>query len=79
MRSNQYDIGWPYFFSMAGKNAARSPELVAMVRAYVLAPHRSSTHVPIEAVCTQLEHDLLTAVGDPDPPRLPEPVDGYLW
>lgn len=37
------------------------------------------TDVPIEAVCTQLEHDLLSAVGDPDPPRLLEPVDGYLW
>jgi putative membrane protein len=37
------------------------------------------TDVPIDAICTQIEHDVLTAIGDPDPPRLLEPLDGYLW
>ena len=37
------------------------------------------TDVPIETVCTQLEHDVLTVVGHRTPPRLLEPVDGYLW
>ncbi|MGE0730140.1 MAG: bestrophin family ion channel [Acidimicrobiia bacterium] len=37
------------------------------------------TDVPIDAVCTQLEHDVLTAIGHPDPPRPLAPVDGYLW
>ncbi len=37
------------------------------------------TDVPIDAVCTQLEHDVLTAIGHPNPPRPLEPVDGYLW
>lgn len=37
------------------------------------------TDVPIDAICTQLEHDVLTAIGDPDPPTPLQPVDGYLW
>jgi putative membrane protein len=37
------------------------------------------TDVPIDAICTQLEHDVLTAIGHPDSPRLLQPVDGYLW
>jgi putative membrane protein len=37
------------------------------------------TDVPIEAICTELEHDLLSAVGHPDPPLPLQPVDGYLW
>ncbi len=37
------------------------------------------TDVPIDTICTQLEHDVLAAVGHPDPPRPLEPVDGYLW
>ena len=37
------------------------------------------TDVPIDTVCTQLEHDVFTAVGHPDPPRPLQPVDGYLW
>ncbi|MFN7149300.1 MAG: bestrophin family ion channel [Microthrixaceae bacterium] len=37
------------------------------------------TDVPIDAICTQIEHDLLSAVGDTDPPPLLAPVDGYLW
>lgn len=37
------------------------------------------TDVPIEAICTQLEHDILTVTGHPNPPRPLQPVDGYLW
>lgn len=37
------------------------------------------TDVPIETICTQLEHDVLTAIGHPDPPQPLQPVDGYLW
>jgi putative membrane protein len=37
------------------------------------------TDVPIDTICRQLEHDVLTAIGDPDPPRPLQPVDGYLW
>jgi putative membrane protein len=37
------------------------------------------TDVPIDTICTQLEHDILTAIGHPDPPRPLQPVDGYLW
>lgn len=37
------------------------------------------TDVPIDTICTQLEHDVLTAIGHPDPPRPLQPVDGYLW
>lgn len=37
------------------------------------------TDVPIDTICTQLEHDVLTAVGHLDPPPLLQPVDGYLW
>jgi len=37
------------------------------------------TDVPIDTICTQIEHDLISATGRPDPPRLLEPVDGYLW
>jgi putative membrane protein len=37
------------------------------------------TDVPIDTICTQIEHDLISAAGRPDPPRLLEPVDGYLW
>ena len=37
------------------------------------------TDVPIETVCTRLEHDLLTLVGHRSAPRPLEPVDGYLW
>lgn len=37
------------------------------------------TDVPIDTICTQLEHDVLTAVGHLDPPSLLQPVDGYLW
>ncbi len=37
------------------------------------------TDVPIDTNCTQLEHDVLTAIGHPDPPRPLQPVDGYLW
>lgn len=37
------------------------------------------TDVPIDTICTQLEHDVLTAIGQPDPPQLLQPVDGYLW
>lgn len=37
------------------------------------------TDVPIDAIWTQLEHDLLTAIGHPDPPQLLQPVDGHLW
>jgi putative membrane protein len=37
------------------------------------------TDVPIDTICTQLEHDVLTAIGHPDPPQPLQPVDGYLW
>lgn len=37
------------------------------------------TDVPIDTICTQLEHDVLTAIGHRDPPRPLQPVDGYLW
>jgi putative membrane protein len=37
------------------------------------------TDVPIDTVCTQLEHDVLTGIGHPDPPHPLQPVDGYLW
>lgn len=37
------------------------------------------TDVPIDTICTQLEHDVLTAVGHLVPPTLLQPVDGYLW
>jgi putative membrane protein len=37
------------------------------------------TDVPIDTICTQIEHDVLTATGHPDPPRPLQPVDGYLW
>ncbi|KAB7745442.1 hypothetical protein GA707_05805 [Nostocoides sp. F2B08] len=37
------------------------------------------TDVPIETVCTQLEHDVLTVVGHRDAPTPLQPVDGYLW
>lgn len=37
------------------------------------------TDVPIDTICTQLEHDVLTAIGQPDAPQLLQPVDGYLW
>lgn len=37
------------------------------------------TDVPIDTICTQLEHDLFSALGAADPPALLEPVDGYLW
>lgn len=37
------------------------------------------TDVPIDAVCTQLEHDVLSAIGRADPPSPLQPVDGYLW
>lgn len=39
----------------------------------------SVTDVPIETVCTQLEHDVLTIVGHRTAPRPLQPVDGYLW
>jgi putative membrane protein len=37
------------------------------------------TDVPIDTICTELEYDVLTAIGHPDPPRPLQPVDGYLW
>lgn len=37
------------------------------------------TDVPIDTICTQLEHDVLTAIGLPDPPAPLQPADGYLW
>lgn len=37
------------------------------------------TDVPIETVCTQLEHDLFTVVGHREAPSPLPPVDGYLW
>jgi putative membrane protein len=37
------------------------------------------TDVPIETVCTQLEHDVLTVVGHREAPSPRQPVDGYLW
>ncbi len=37
------------------------------------------TDVPIAAVCAEIDHDLAVLVGDPDPPPLAQPVDGYLW
>lgn len=37
------------------------------------------TDVPIDAICTELEHDVGATIGAPDRPALAEPVDGYLW
>ena len=39
----------------------------------------SVTDVPIETVCTQLEHDVFTVVGHREAPAPLQPVDGYLW
>ncbi|MEO1058473.1 MAG: bestrophin family ion channel [Actinomycetota bacterium] len=37
------------------------------------------TDVPIAAVCAEVDHDLAVLLGDPNPPPLAQPVDGYLW
>lgn len=39
----------------------------------------SVTDVPIDAVCTELEHDVCATIGEPDGPDLAVAVDGYLW
>lgn len=39
----------------------------------------SVTDVPIDAICTELEHDVCATIGEPDRPSLAVPVDGYLW
>ena len=35
--------------------------------------------VPITAIATLLQRDLLELIGDPDRPSAPSPVNGYLW
>jgi ion channel-forming bestrophin family protein len=37
------------------------------------------TDVPVDAICTELEHDVCTTIGEAHIPRLLAPVDGYLW
>jgi ion channel-forming bestrophin family protein len=37
------------------------------------------TDVPVTAVCTELERDLLELLGDADLPPVAVPVDGFLW
>ena len=37
------------------------------------------TDVPIDAICTELEHDVCTTIGEAGRPELAVPVDGYLW
>lgn len=37
------------------------------------------TDVPVTAIATAIERDLLEQLGDPDRPAPPRPVDGYLW
>jgi putative membrane protein len=39
----------------------------------------SVTDVPIDAICTELEHDVCTTIGEARRPELAVPVDGYLW
>jgi putative membrane protein len=37
------------------------------------------TDVPIATIAAEIEHDLRELLGDAALPRIPEPVDGYLW
>lgn len=37
------------------------------------------TDVPLDAICTVVERDLLELLREPNRPPRPEPVDGYLW
>lgn len=37
------------------------------------------TDVPIEAICTEVEHDVCATIGEADRPALAVAVDGYLW
>jgi ion channel-forming bestrophin family protein len=39
----------------------------------------SVTDVPIDAICTELEHDVCTTIGETRRPELAAPIDGYLW
>jgi putative membrane protein len=37
------------------------------------------TDVPIDSICTEVEHDVASTLGGHTPPPLLEPVNGYLW
>jgi ion channel-forming bestrophin family protein len=39
----------------------------------------SVTDVPIDAICTELEYDVCTTIGEAGRPEPAVPVDGYLW
>jgi hypothetical protein len=43
-------------------------------------PFGNTTHdVPITAITTIVERDLLTVTGVAERPAAPQPVNGYLW
>ena len=50
------------------------------VGAVIDAPFENSiTDIPMSAICTAIERDLLEQIGEPDRPNPALPVDGYLW
>lgn len=50
------------------------------VGAVIDAPFENSiTDIPMSAICTAIERDLLEQIGDPNRPNAAVPVDGYLW